>query len=222
MSKKLTEKELKAIARQLGHPQGEQGIRTAEKMAQNNAGMTLASMAALDLQSGEQVLEIGPGNASHLQDLLQKASGLHYIGVDISQTMVQEAARINAAAVEEKKALFLFSDGAHIPMADHYADKIFTVNTLYFWSEPLVYAKEIHRVLRPGGKFCLTFADRDFMESLPFTSFGFNLYHLDQVLALLTQAGFKVLKTDRHSETLSSNATGEQVERIFFNVVAEA
>ena len=36
-------------------------------------------------------------------------------------------------------------------------DKVYTVHTLYFWPQPLNYAREIARVSKPGGRFVLGF-----------------------------------------------------------------
>ncbi|WP_192348554.1 methyltransferase domain-containing protein [Algoriphagus sp. Y33] len=54
-------------------------------------------------------------------------------------------------------------------------DKVFTVNAIYFWSDPVVLAREIYRVLKPDGRLVVAFAGRDFMKKLPFTDFVFLL-----------------------------------------------
>ena len=79
---------------------------------------------------------------------------------------------------------------------------------------------EIHRVLKPNGIFALTFADKSFMEKLPFTSFGFNLYSLKDAEELLQKNKFKILKSVSQTEQIFSK-TNEMVNRTFFTVLAE-
>lgn len=219
MSVKLTEEQLKGIASQLSCPSGASGIKTAEGMALNNNNMTWQSIVALGLKAGDTVMEIGPGNGKHLTSLLAQAERLKYTGIDISELMVDEASKLNAQWVAETKATFLLSDGRCLDFEGNRFDKVFTVNTLYFWADPEVYAGEILRVLKPGGIFCLTFAPKEFMVKLPFTAYVFKLYSQDEAEALLRKAGFKIEEVTKHSEVIRSNA-GETVDRDFLVVKA--
>ena len=42
-----------------------------------------------------------------------------------------------------------------------------TVNTIYFWSNPVKLIGEIERTLKLNGICVLTFGDKDFMQKLP-------------------------------------------------------
>lgn len=219
MSKEFTTEELKGIASQLSCPEGYDGIKMAERMAIGNSGMTRSSITYLSIKDEDHVLEIGPGNASHLQGLLDLAMNLKYTGTDISSTMITEASRINHTAIEAGKAEFVCSDGKNIPFPAASFHKIFTVNTLYFWTDPLEYAREIARILKPGGKFCVTFADGQFMEKLPFTSYGFKLYGMEDAEALLKNAGFLIENIIEEEEKVLTH-TGESLNRLYFTIVA--
>ena len=50
---------------------------------------------------------------------------------------------------------------------------------------------EIYRVLRPTGRFVIGMRPAAMLRRLPFTRYGFVLYELAEVEALLTQAGFQ-------------------------------
>ncbi|MHC0443676.1 class I SAM-dependent methyltransferase, partial [Flavobacterium sp. 3-210] len=80
--------------------------------------------------------------------------------------MFQEARKINRNFVSQKQAFFSLYDGNKIPFEDETFDKVFTVNTIYFWQKPEDLLSEIYRVLKPNGNFCLTFAEEDFMKKL--------------------------------------------------------
>lgn len=204
------------VAAQLRKPTGEAGIRTGHSMNQANTGMTMAAFERLGVATGERLLEIGPGNGEHVAVFVARVAGLRYEGIDISDTMVEEAER---SFLGEPDVNFSLSDGSTISFADDSFDKILTVNTLYFWEDPEVYAREIRRVLRPGGTLCLAFALRSFMEHLPFTAFGFQLYEPDEVEKILKTAGFAEWRLFREKETIRSN-TGEEVEREYALLVA--
>jgi ubiquinone/menaquinone biosynthesis C-methylase UbiE len=220
MEKQPTIEELKAIAKQLCCPEGEHGIKTGEVMNVNNIGMTYAAIDALSLQNQDHILEIGHGNAGHLAYLLGKANDIHYQGADISQTILKEARKINETFIAAGQARFELTDGETLPFPNEIFEKIFTVNTLYFWKNPVSYLKEIKRVLKPSGLFVLCFADKTFMEKLPFTPYGFQLYDLDNANDLLVQSGFTVINKATHTEEINSNA-GFKVTRDYHTILVK-
>lgn len=214
----MEEQDLKALSEQLMKPSGERGIEVANMMNENNIGMTINSIENLMLKGNERILEIGHGNAGHLEYLLQKAENMRYEGVDISELMIQEAVRINAVSIANKQAAFTLYDGNTIPFEQESFDAVFTVNTIYFWSDPIAFMKEIARVLKKGGRFALTFAEASFMEQLPFTKFNFTLYNQEAVQNLADATGLTIEKTDVQKEHIRSK-TGEMVERDFVTLV---
>ncbi|WP_254413421.1 class I SAM-dependent methyltransferase [Dyadobacter diqingensis] len=212
MKKEWSEEELKEVARQLGNPDGANGVKTGERMNLSNANMINRGVESLDIKTGETILEIGPGNGSHVGSIIGVAEKVIYHGIDISETMILEANKSNEDLVASGKAIFTLSDGNKLDFQDDFFDKIFTVNTVYFWQDPVAYAKEIFRVLKPGGVFSLVFSDKSFMEQLPFTKFGFQLYDKNLAETLLKQSGFSVSETIEEIETTQSNL-GEFVDR---------
>ncbi|WP_443937213.1 class I SAM-dependent methyltransferase [Pedobacter sp. MW01-1-1] len=213
--------QLKEMAKQLSCPEGENGIITANFMHQTNIGMTKNAFNALEIADNDSVLEIGPGNAAHLQEVLKIASNMKYTAIDISATMIEEAKRINAEWIASGNARFILSDGKTFPFADEEFDKITTVNTLYFWKNPLQYLQEIRNILKEKGIFSLCFADKAFMLSLPFTQFTFALYEVDEVKMLLKEAGFAVQNVNTYTEEVRSKA-GDNVNREYYVIRAIA
>lgn len=219
MEHQHSEEDLKNIAKQLSCPEGEHGIKTGEMMHASNLGMTSSAIDALNLQNHDIVLEIGQGNGGHIAQLLSKAENLKYYGADISETIIVEAEKINQDFVDKGIVHFELTDGATLPFENNQFDKIFTVNTIYFWSNPNRYLNEIKRTLKPNGILALCFADKNFMQNLPFTAYGFTLYEVEKVQELLASAGFQIKNTLKKLEQVQSK-TGEQVEREYYVVVA--
>ncbi|KAA5532142.1 class I SAM-dependent methyltransferase [Taibaiella lutea] len=214
----MDQPDFQSIAAQLRNPKGEDGIKTAVRMSENNAFMIASCIDSLDLKPEEKVLEIGPGGGLHLPYLFQKENSVRYSGVDISETMIEMASENNPSLIETgsvKLQLVTNNNGyAVLPFEDNYFDKIFTVNTIYFWDNALEQARELYRALNTTGQIAVCFATADFMEQLPFTKYGFHLYSLEKAIQLFENAGFKDIKTIRQKEWIENTVNGN-IERIF-------
>lgn len=205
----MTENELKILAQQLSNPEGEVGKDVAKMMNETNISMTKETIKSLLLMDNEKVLELGHGNAGHLSYLLDFADNINYTGLEISETMKSEAEIINQKYISQAK--FQLYDGKKIPLESESFDKILTVNTIYFWEIPVDFLNEIYRVLKKHGSFVLTFAKKDFMKTLPFTT-DFKLYNYEDIELLISQTNFKrMIKSDK--EELITSKTGESVKR---------
>jgi len=216
----FTEEQLKELAQQLSKPNGDDGISIANMMHDSNIGMTQKTIAALNIANGDLILELGHGNCKHLPEILNKAENTSYYGLEISELMQKQAAENNSAATQGNKASFHLYDGNKIPFSDNTFNNILTVNTIYFWEDAEAFIQEIYRVLKPGGRFAIGFADKDFMESLPFTAYGFDLYSKEMIYALAEVASFHVIDISAFTEKIRSKS-GDEVERLFYVAVAQ-
>ncbi len=209
-----SDKELIELASQLRQPSGNKGIEIADMMNATNINMTIHSIKRLTLSSGNSVLELGHGNCGHLTHLMEQSTEMNYTGLELSELMHQEAQRINQLHIENKQAAFHLYDGEIIPFDDNSFDKIFTVNTIYFWPQPVAMLNELYRVLKPQGLLNITFAERSFMQQLPFTQFGFELYDSEKIKELISQTQLQYSGEERQSESIKTK-TGELVTREF-------
>lgn len=205
--------ELKILAQNLANPQGEKGIEIGEMMNATNISMTLESIKTLLIEDDEHILEIGHGNAAHLKNILSRAQNLKYTGVDISETMYNEARKLNKKF--ESQADFVLYEGKKLPFEDKAFDKIFTVNTVYFWENPVEFLNEIYRVLKKEGTFVLTFGQRDFMEKLPFTEYDFTLYSNSEMEEIVSESQFKRMKISEKEEDIPSKSGNETIHRVY-------
>ncbi|MCL7988196.1 class I SAM-dependent methyltransferase [Sphingobacterium sp. lm-10] len=210
-----TEEELQGIAAQLRCPDGRHGVQIGDNMNETNRNMTLQTLEALHLADGDQVLELGYGNGGHLENLLQAASGLSYVGVDISQTMQAEAKRINAELIKQHPVCFDCYDGQALPYADQSFHKIFTVNTLYFWADPTAMLLELARVAQQEAVLAITFASKTFMKTLPFTQYGFTLYEPSDLEAVLSHTPWRLVEMQTRAEQVRSKV-GDLVDRVYY------
>lgn len=214
----ITKDELKELASQLRKPKGEKGIEIADMMNESNRDMIIHSWNYLDLQDHCRILEIGHGNAGHLSQLLNQAENLTYYGLDISELMHTVAKNHYQEFIHQKKVSFHLYDGVEIPFSEGFFDRIFTVNTLYFWQNPVHFLKELYRVLAPKGKLTITYGTKDFIEKLPFSPFGFQTYSNEEVAQLVGKTPFQIEGFYLKSEYIKSKM-GEMVDRDFVTAV---
>lgn len=210
----LSEQELKELASQLSHPKGENGIATAKSMNVANDNMIRNVINQIDIFDNINILEIGPGNGLHINYLFAKNPNISYIGIDISELMVQEANKLNSEFTNNSKVTFELTGGEIIEKQDDSINAIFTVNTLYFWKNPKQYLQELFRVLKNDGQLILGFVPKSTMEKIPFTKYGFELYDNESVQNLLEEIGFKIGKILSETEEVLSN-TGDKKIRTF-------
>lgn len=175
------------LAAQLRHPQGEDGNKVAGNMDDRNSPVILAAYDALAPGDGDRILEIGPGAAGHLPNLLSRADNLHYTGLDASRDMVLLA---RERYLGETRAAFIHGELTQAPLAPTSMDRIVAVNVVYFW-QPLAPALQaLFLLLRPGGTLVLGLRDHNSMASLPVFQHGFSTYHGPELQQALEQAGF--------------------------------
>jgi ubiquinone/menaquinone biosynthesis C-methylase UbiE len=106
----------------------------------------------LKIENEEKILEIGIGTGIHAKYLLDfnKDKNFDFYGIDISQDMLNEAKKRLGEGVR-----LIPMSGEGIKFGDDYFDKIYISGSLHHFNDPGLGIREILRVLKPGGKFCI-------------------------------------------------------------------
>lgn len=190
----MNEEQLKQIAAQLRQPHGEMAHEVSGRMNTSNHHMNLFAIQTLDPQPGDVILEIGMGNGFFVKDILSADQSISYIGCDFSEAMVTEATELNTAYVNNGQARFQLASADALPFSAESFDKIFTVNTIYFWDNPTGVLDEMKRVLKQDGQLLIALRSKSVMESYPFTQYGFIMYNADDLNTLLSENGFKITR----------------------------
>ncbi len=203
------------LSEQLSHPQGEKGIEIAKQMSESNLSMILSSFKELQILSNERILELGHGNASYLPLIQSLNENFNCYGLEVSNLMMTEAQK-----GDYPRADFSLFDGESIPFQDNFFEKITSTNTIYFWKSPKTLISEIHRTLKPKGLVTISFAEKSFMEKLPFTQENFNLYDVSQVHSLFSHS-FELINSHEQRENVVSK-NGDNVERVFYTLTFQS
>ncbi|MFL5625030.1 MAG: class I SAM-dependent methyltransferase [Ktedonobacteraceae bacterium] len=141
---------------QYGHPRGIVGRMLGEQMVRQHMPETTWTISLLDLKPEDQILELGFGAGKAIELVAAQAPNGHVSGIDLSQEMVRAASRRNAKAIKAGQVALCHGDLSTLPFADNQFDKVFSIQTLYFWPDLPRALAEIFRVLKPGGMLVVT------------------------------------------------------------------
>jgi len=190
------------VASQLRKPSGVVGRIVARVLNRGNAPMNDLTMKVLDLAPDDQVLEVGFGGGDLINRMAPVVGRGRIVGVDFSPDMTALCTRRFAALVRSGRVELRCANVADLPCASAEFTKACTVNTIYFWPDPVASLKELRRALRESGRLVVSFNPRATAQKLPYTRHGFTLYEAEQVHALLEQAGFRDIRMVEGSSRL--------------------
>jgi len=193
-----TEYDIKTLAEQLRLPTGELGIKVGENMNKGNQMMNLETIRQLGIDDNDNILEIGMGNGFFVKDILASGKNVKYSGCDFSDTMVKEASEMNNSFTAN--AQFILSNADQLPFKDTSFDKVFTVNTIYFWENSKRTLTEIRRVLKPDGMLIVTLRPKSVMDNLPVVKYGFTTFSKDDAVKLLEENNFEILSATESAD----------------------
>jgi ubiquinone/menaquinone biosynthesis C-methylase UbiE len=118
----------------------------------------LARRVAAGLAPGSAVLELAPG-PGYFAIELARLGPYQITGLDISKSFVAIARR-NAAAAQVHVD-FRQGDASHTPFADETFDFLLCRAAFKNFSQPLLAVREMHRVLKKGGRAIIIDLRRD-------------------------------------------------------------
>jgi len=188
------------IAEQLKKPAGEMGKQVGEKMNAGNQLINEWTIEKLNPSPNDKILEIGMGNGGFVNGILSVDPSIIYYGCDISELMIEEASKLNERLIDKKQAEFILATADYLPFEDASFNKVFTVNTIYFWDDPSKELSEIHRVLENNGKLVISVRPKSIMLTYPFSQYGFKLFSKDDLVKLLSDNHFRIIETIEKTE----------------------
>jgi len=147
---------IKSFNSQFAHPEGWAGRFVGMILALKNRERNAWTISMLDIKPDDHVLEIGFGPGQAIQEVAQLAPNGFVAGIDLSNVMVEQASKRNAAAIRSGHVLLKKGTESPLLFEDNKFNKVFAVNSMQFWSNPITGLQEVRRVLKPGGKVVIT------------------------------------------------------------------
>lgn len=183
------------IAEQARNARGPVGRVIAFIMARETWAQNQRAIAALDVQNGETVLDIGCGHGRSLGALSQMTPEGLVVGVDPSELMAEIAANRVKQLIRAGRADVAVAPVENLPFVDGSFDKALCVHVLYFWPHVEPALAEIARVLKPGGRLALLFRTSASRASANFPPEVYRFHSLEEVTGALAAAGLDVQDT---------------------------
>lgn len=155
-----------------------------------NARLNRFVNEVMSVRADDHILEIGFGTGRLIHKMAKQIDGGLIEGVDFSRTMVSIAQKKNKKHIAKGEVKIAKGNFDEMSYKKEEFNKVCSVNTIYFWTDPENTAKKIADILEPGGMFVAAFEDIAQLEQRNLNTEVFRLYSNNDVRNLLTNAGF--------------------------------
>jgi SAM-dependent methyltransferase len=189
------------LANHLRCPSGDYGVDLAEKMNEGNLYINQYTIEALNLSTNQKCLEVGMGNGRFIESIFELyGESIFYYGLDHSRDMVQEATVLNTDRVSKGNVALKEGRVEDMPFLGDQFDVVFSINTLYFWSDVGLTLQGIKNVLLSKGRLMLAIRPKSLMETYPMVKHGFRMFEVKEIKSLLSDAGFQNIIVESKEE----------------------
>lgn len=221
--------DVKEITKNLGYSEDD----LSNMPDQANMGLGCGNpLAIASLKEGETVLDLGSGGGFDCFLARRKVgeSG-HVIGIDMTPEMIK-LARKNAQKSGTSNVEFRLGEIEYMPVADGVADVIISNCVINLSVEKEKVFKEAYRVLKPGGRICVSdvVATAELPEELKkdiamLTGCIAGAEYVENIRAMLVNAGFKNIRMnpkDNSREILASWIPDKNIGNYVASYIIEA
>jgi arsenite methyltransferase len=182
---------------QFGSPSGLFGsLFVAPFLNATNMAFIRTSVGLLGLKPDDRVLDVGFGGGYSLLALAERIPNGQVVGVDHSRDMVNAAASLIRARKLHARIRVRWGNVVKLPFAARTFDKVFTVNTIYYWPDLSLGLREITRVLKPGGRLMVGFRSPASLRLVTLAWDNFKRYEPQEVAAAMRNVGFRLLRVE--------------------------
>ncbi|HEY7855526.1 MAG TPA: class I SAM-dependent methyltransferase [Terriglobales bacterium] len=107
------------------------------------------------VERGFSILDVGCGGGRTLAKLAQMAREGTVHGIDYSETSVAASRKLNAVELASGRIAVKLGSVSELPFPPDHFDLVTAVETHIWWPDVPAGAREIRRVLKPGGRLAV-------------------------------------------------------------------
>jgi ubiquinone/menaquinone biosynthesis C-methylase UbiE len=149
----------------------------------------------INLKSNDCILDIGFGNGYMINELFKQNISVKIYGIDISKDMYNNVFLRNKQKVNNGSLKLFIEDISKTSFENNIFDKIYTINTVYFWNELGKCFSEIKRILKPDGVFLNLIYTKEHLDKTIFSKYGFNKYTVKEMENMTKENGMVIINT---------------------------
>ena len=181
-------------------PQGLGGTFFVNTMNIGHAAVSKWGLGHLTIRPTDNCLDLGCGGGANVKRLLELAPQGQVKAVDYSQVSVDKTKDLNSKAIQAGRCMVMKGNVMDLLFAKKYFNVVTAFETVYFWPDLRKAFREVHNVLADDGVFLICNetdgsgpSDSKWTEKIQ----GMTIYTAPQLEALLREAGFTQIQTDR-------------------------
>jgi arsenite methyltransferase len=104
----------------------------------------------MNVQPDDRILDVGCGSGWATRLMARKAAAGRVVGIDISDEMIELA---RSTSLEFPNVQYEVATAESLPFSDNEFTQVFSMESLYYYSNMVAALREIHRVTTDGGSF---------------------------------------------------------------------
>ncbi|AEF82453.1 class I SAM-dependent methyltransferase [Leadbettera azotonutricia] len=183
---------IRYVGKNFGNPNGIGGKISTKIM--NVINQKQYKTVLENIESKDTVLDIGFGNGYLIEKLFKNKNPIIY-GIEISKDMLEKVKERNVGKIGNGSLKLSLEDISKTSFRSDTFDKVYTVNTVYFWKEPDKCFTEIKRILKQNGVFLNVIYTKEYLDKIVYTKYGFNKFSLEELEQLTVENGMNLIKT---------------------------
>lgn len=120
-----------------------------DEMEDHHSDITEQTLAIMDLQPTDRVLDLGCGTGWASRRLARLVPQGEVIGVDVADEMLRRAEKSSEGVTNVR---YQWGTAENIPAQDHVFTKVLSVESFYYYADQGKALDELRRVMAPGGR----------------------------------------------------------------------
>ena len=209
----MFKKFIEYVGNNFRNPNGIGGKITTKIMNIMNQKQYKAVLDNLNFENNDVLLDIGFGNGYLINKLLKKNNNIKIFGIDISKDMVNIVSKIFKKHIDNNCLTLLLENlNNKTTFKNEMFNKIYTVNTIYFWDDLQKCFSEIKRILKPNGIFINAIYTKKQLDKTKFSKKGFNKYTKEEIIKITEENGMTIKKIIEIKENISYCIISEYVK----------